>query len=158
MFVIIKSDSIDVIEELHLNGNESPLDIFTALANKHHIDLLKVSGNVFPKFFYPNIDCPYTQHLFAVLLLKSIGQFTRSGKLENVHNLTRGTASDHDNIGIAFNFNGEDYYFAGITPPLQGKRIPHKEAQVNIVKTLHKMDLPYAIGYKMDPASSVLYL
>lgn len=148
MFIVRKC--LDDVLEIDINDGDAPVDIFTKIVNKHHLDLLKVSGNVFPKLFYPNIDCQYTQHLFAVLLLKSIGIFERSGKLTNVHNLTRDSASGHDTIGLAFNFNGEDYYFAGLTPPLQGKRIPHKEEQVKIVKAFHRMKVPYAISYKLD--------
>ena len=148
MFIV--RPHFDIFSESKIKEHDSPIDVFTKLVKTHHLDVLNVSGNVFPKLFYPNINCPYTQHLFAVLLLKSIGKFDNLGKLTNVHNLTRGTAADHDNIGIEFNFNGEAYYFAGITPPRQGNRIAHAEAQIDIVKALHKMDVPYAISYKLD--------
>ncbi len=136
--------------------DKSPLDIFTILSNQHHLDILKTAGNIFPRFFYPNIECTYTQHLFAIMLLKASNLFDISGKLENVKNITEGPQSDPNFCGIAFTFNGVDYEFANSIKNHERKRIPHDEPQVDVLKLMHKMDLPYSMLYKLDNELGVL--
>ena len=145
---------------LVLNGVEtcdkSPLDLFTILSNAHHLDILKTAGNVFPKFFYPNIDCPYSQHLFAIMLLKASNLFDINGRLTDVKNIMEGPASDPSICGISFNFNGTDYEFSSnYIKNHVGQRIPHDQPQVDVLKLMHKMDMPYAMLYQLDKAPTL---
>lgn len=143
-----KNLSFEKIKNDAENEKSKKQTMFKKLLNEHFEDVIAVAGNdisndikelVFEDGYVGKVEKPFERRLFAVMLLKSLGIFTHSQKLENVIGIGGGYFMHWENFGIKFTFGNKNFIFSDGEEVNGFKRIPHKKEQFDVINQINSV-------------------